>query len=226
MAVERAGEAHEASEEQRPLPGLRQRQKSDRSERILASAERLFDARGFERTTMAAIAADAGVSTPTVFNYFGSKDLLLLALVLKVHHATQASVSNFEADPSSALAEVVCDFLALYTETSLAFVSRRTWRHVESTRIRMPDSEFVREYDTLAEQMLDDFHAFLLRTFEQRKLTVLAQLRDVAAILFNHWSALFIELIRDEELSLDAHVGRLRTEVAALMAWKAGAVAN
>jgi AcrR family transcriptional regulator len=48
---------------------------------LLAAARRLFARQGVADTTMDDIARLAGVSRPTVFNYFPSKNLLLAALV-------------------------------------------------------------------------------------------------------------------------------------------------
>ncbi|HEY9036865.1 MAG TPA: TetR family transcriptional regulator [Pseudomonadales bacterium] len=45
--------------------------------RILAAAYKLFSDRGFNGTTMDAIALDAGVSRKTLFNYLASKDAIL-----------------------------------------------------------------------------------------------------------------------------------------------------
>ena len=55
---------------------LRERQKAERYKRILDSAELLFRFQEFSPTTIAEIADRAEVSTPTVFNYFKTKDQL------------------------------------------------------------------------------------------------------------------------------------------------------
>jgi AcrR family transcriptional regulator len=46
---------------------------------VLAAARRAFAARGYERTTVRAIAADAGVDASMVIRYYGSKDDLFRA---------------------------------------------------------------------------------------------------------------------------------------------------
>src|SRR3954465_6990834 len=46
---------------------------------ILAAARRHFAADGFERTTIRAIAADAGIDPSMVMRYYGSKDGLFSA---------------------------------------------------------------------------------------------------------------------------------------------------
>lgn len=48
-------------------------------EEIIATARRLFAERGFDRTTIRAIAAGAGVDPALVHHYFGTKDQLFLA---------------------------------------------------------------------------------------------------------------------------------------------------
>lgn len=59
---------------------LRERKKEQTRARILEVAERLLGERGLEAATMEEIAAAAEVSVGTLYNYFGSKTLLLLAL--------------------------------------------------------------------------------------------------------------------------------------------------
>lgn len=51
---------------------------------ILASARELFLADGFERTSVDVVAAAAGVSKRTIYDYFGDKQSLLLAVVESV----------------------------------------------------------------------------------------------------------------------------------------------
>ena len=197
--------------------GLRERQKIARYERILASARSLFNTMDFESTTMAAIAEHAEVSTPTVFNYFKTKDQLLLALVLQVHQETQKWVQGFQAQPSSSLPESICEFLSMYSKKSIETINRSTWRDVESTRIRMPDSDFVKQYDALTGEMFDDFHSFLKHTVKNKMGVESTQLKPVAAIIFNHWATLFLELVRYEKVDLDEHIDRLRADLTALV---------
>jgi AcrR family transcriptional regulator len=54
--------------------GLRERKKQRTRELISQAARRLFLERGFEGTTVAAVAREAEVSEQTVFNYFPAKE--------------------------------------------------------------------------------------------------------------------------------------------------------
>jgi AcrR family transcriptional regulator len=57
--------------------GLRERKKRETREAIARAAWKLFNRRGFDAVTVADIAAEAGVSEKTVFNYFPAKEDLV-----------------------------------------------------------------------------------------------------------------------------------------------------
>ncbi len=58
-------------------PGLRERKKAQTRQLIADTARRLFSERGFEQVSVAEIARAADVSSPTVFNYFPTKEDLV-----------------------------------------------------------------------------------------------------------------------------------------------------
>ncbi|OBJ98824.1 TetR family transcriptional regulator [Mycolicibacterium fortuitum] len=68
------------SERERKRPG-RPAGPSDRRERILASARELFARNGIDKTSIRAIAADAGVDAALVHHYFGTKTQLFAAAI-------------------------------------------------------------------------------------------------------------------------------------------------
>lgn len=57
----------------------RQRQARETRSRVVAAARQLFEARGYATTTIQAIAQEAGVAVPTVYDAFGSKRGILEA---------------------------------------------------------------------------------------------------------------------------------------------------
>src|SRR5215470_16108135 len=54
--------------------------RTEKRERILAAAERVFAKRGFFAARVSEIAKDAGVADSTIYLYFRSKDDLLISL--------------------------------------------------------------------------------------------------------------------------------------------------
>src|SRR6266404_3794625 len=63
-----------------PTPGRRQRRREETLQRILSEAVRLFEKQGYTSTTVEQITEAADVGKGTFFNYFPSKDHVLLAL--------------------------------------------------------------------------------------------------------------------------------------------------
>src|SRR6266404_8070958 len=63
-----------------PTPGRRQRRREETAQRILSEAIRLFDNQGYTSTTVEQITEAADVGKGTFFNYFPSKDHILLSL--------------------------------------------------------------------------------------------------------------------------------------------------
>ncbi|MDH6576668.1 TetR family transcriptional regulator [Kitasatospora sp. MAP5-34] len=80
------------------LPGGRALPKTDKSEQtralILETAMRLFKERGYDKTTMRAIAAEAGVSVGNAYYYFASKEFLIQGFYDQMTHAHAADARS------------------------------------------------------------------------------------------------------------------------------------
>lgn len=91
----------------------RDRNKAEKLQRIQAAAAALFDERGFEATTTAAIAERAGVGAGTLYLYVGSKDDLLVSVFRE--RAGRAWADAFAAnDPEASISsQLVAIFSAV-----------------------------------------------------------------------------------------------------------------
>jgi AcrR family transcriptional regulator len=82
----------------------RREQAEETRERVLAAAARLFGDRGFESTTIAAIAAEAGVSPETVYAGFRNKRTLLGELIRRAVRGGEASPVLEQSGPRAVAA--------------------------------------------------------------------------------------------------------------------------
>lgn len=70
----------------------RQARAEHRSRQLLDAAARLMEREGSEAVSMQALATEAGVSVGLIYRYFGSKDAIVLAVIVQVLDAFAATV--------------------------------------------------------------------------------------------------------------------------------------
>ncbi|MFL6142782.1 MAG: TetR/AcrR family transcriptional regulator [Labedaea sp.] len=95
--------------------GRRARSETTRT-RIVESALRLFQENGYDRTTMRAIAGEAGVSVGNAYYYFKSKDALIQGFydrIAELHRQRSAAVLAAEQDFAARLRGVMLGWLAI-----------------------------------------------------------------------------------------------------------------
>jgi AcrR family transcriptional regulator len=78
--------------------GLRERKKRQTRAAISATATELFARQGFEQTTIAEVAREAGVAKMTVTNYFALKEDLVFDLRAEIVDRLAAAVRTRESD--------------------------------------------------------------------------------------------------------------------------------
>ena len=81
------------------MSGLRERKKEQTRSHIIRSAEALFVERGLQEPTVEDIAAAADVSVGTLYNYFGSKVVLQLAVFEEETAAIVGQGAGVVSDP-------------------------------------------------------------------------------------------------------------------------------
>lgn len=119
--------------------GRRERQKQDRERRVIAAARRLFDRKGYAATSMEDVAARAGLAVGTLYNYFPSKEQLLVAIsgsdteeLLKIGERILAEPPDDPVEAIAALAEVMVN--------GITAGERRLWRELFVASIAAPDT--------------------------------------------------------------------------------------
>ena len=143
------------------MASLREKQKAQRRELIEKAAGDLFVEKGFEDTSIEKIAERALVSPATVYNYYGTKGELLLALLARGEVGITERVEGFlkKADTESP-ASLVTTVIMSNVEDTLSAISKELWGHVVAFVATTSDS-------SLAPKYLDTIVANLAQALEQ-----------------------------------------------------------
>lgn len=106
---------------------VREQQALDTRHGIAAAAKELFAEHGFSGTTVAKIAARAGVATPTVYATFGSKGAIVRALLAQMEQdagsAHWAERISQESDPRAKLHAFAMWTTALFSSSKVLILA-------------------------------------------------------------------------------------------------------
>lgn len=91
-----------------------ERSREDKSAELVEIARRLFREKGYEGTTMAGIAREAGIATNVVHYYFATKDELFVAALDSLQREDLERAKSSAASLEAALGEFVCSRLDQY----------------------------------------------------------------------------------------------------------------
>lgn len=133
------------------MAGLREKQKAQRRELIEKAAGELFVEKGFEDTSIEKIAEHALVSPATVYNYYGTKGELLLALLARGEVGITERVEDFlkKADTENP-ASLVTAVIMSNVEDTLSAISKELWGHVVAFIATTSDPSLAPKYlDTI-----------------------------------------------------------------------------
>ncbi|WFL77737.1 TetR/AcrR family transcriptional regulator [Altererythrobacter arenosus] len=201
------------------MAGLREKSKKRRRETILTSSRSLFRERGYTKTTIDDIAAEAEVSIGTIYSYFGSKGGIFLALVQSMISEMQVKTSRIAADPPEDPVDAIA---AMYEACRFSDEWRelKLWDAFRSGNLG-PSSV---EGDPAIDAIRNEFEVFIYSQFEEllnklvasRRIRESVNIDDAKFILFHFLLAHFNEFIRSngkmpyERMIVDLH-RRLRT---------------
>ncbi len=112
--------------------GLRERKKRQMRQQLTDTATEMFVERGFDAVRVADVAEACGVSEKTVFNYFPTKE----ALILDHPEATLASLQTSLADPDLAPIEAALRILADELNAMISWLEAQQDLAEASTKVR------------------------------------------------------------------------------------------
>jgi AcrR family transcriptional regulator len=188
------------------MTGLRERQKADRTRRIIEAASSLFRAQGYDAVRIEDIAAAAEVSVGTCYNYFSTKGELLLAIVSMEVEEVLESGRALVLSPPPDVAQALSDLIRLYYDHSLNYLSKEMWRKAMAISIEAPATPFSQHYTAL-DRLLAAQVCDLLSALGARGL-----MRDdpdpaiLGQIIFHSLNQLFMDFVKDEAMRMaDLH---------------------
>jgi AcrR family transcriptional regulator len=200
-----------------PDPGLRDRKKTRRRAEIIAAAKELFARQGIDSTTMADIAAAAEISAPTVFNYFGSKDGILIAMIDEGTSEARESDRALHWRDGTDLASLITMLFRRVSFRTLEIADKRVWRYAEAAAIRHPDTDLAHQYGAVTAALVTvvaDFFATLeLRTRAGRDCPP----DYLAKLFYDIWMPCYLRLITEDAQSLAEHEAILRHRIEPLV---------
>lgn len=177
---------------------LRKRQKLDRSKRILEVARTRFQNEGYDTVTIESIAAEAGVSAVTVYNYYETKANLLLALVKESDVRLISQLNSLIDDLPVDIREALASFGRIMRAHAMAYLAKSTWREVLAASILEGGKQFGHTYRNL-DQALIELMSVLVKSYQRRgTLSEDVDADSLADTLFEMQNIRFFLFISDE----------------------------
>ncbi|GAC1603430.1 MAG: TetR/AcrR family transcriptional regulator [Acidimicrobiales bacterium] len=197
----------------------RARQATESREHIARVAHDMFVERGYRGTTVAAVAAAAGVSPATVYAGFGNKAALLRRAFYVVLHGDDVDLKFYERPEALEIAEMKDP------DAQIALIARLTAERNRLSAALLPVIRVAADEDADARAMLDDWQEGLL-TLATLIAAVVAQggrlagseeCRDVmyATLSGDLWQRLVAERGWSDERFADWLVGLWRQQILA-----------
>jgi AcrR family transcriptional regulator len=175
--------------------GLREIKKDRSRKSILKAARNMFFSRGFDGTTIEAIAEKAEVAVGTVYNYFESKSAIILAIT--ADDTSEALYEKFQLPESCTGIEGVLqyvdtfmDSLSMYPKRLIRELMREAWS-IDTTL----SNGLIRRDLTL----LNGLNRVLLELKENHMLTSDADIEHASMVIYGTVSTALMWYAADEK---------------------------
>lgn len=199
------------------MTNLRERQKESRRRKILQAAREQLVANGFEATTIETIAEAAEVSAVTVYNYYGTKTGLLLALVSESDSILLERMQELLKAPPETLEETFSAFAQVIRRHALSFLTKAVWRQVIAASIIEGDSQFGKSYAQLDRELARQLTKILEKLGERGRISADTNLDVLGDCLFQLQNARFLQFVSSNDMTNEAVDRYLREDIEALL---------
>lgn len=183
--------------------GLKEKKKIKRRKRILAAATVLFQTRGYAETTINDIADKADVGVGTIYNYFSSKNEILLNIVADIFIEKKPDVTIHGDDP----VQTVIRYLNNYLDEFSIF-DKEIWRGWFAALFQEPNL-FERAYE-LDMKIVGELAGMCEKTQQRQLMTQNVPALEIAKLLYTpfiSWMMSYIMLA-----DMDIHTAKKEFE--------------
>ncbi len=201
------------------MSGIRAIKKVKTRKILMEAAAHLFVRKGFERTTIEAVAARAEAGVGTVYNYFKSKSELLAALVEddvdRMEQAGAGALAAPNIQPGRIATDRALGDLLMAWLGVLARGDRRLWRAALSQALVSADGG---EYYWPWEKGLGEQVAALLRRFQMGgRVHPTLPMDDAAAVVVGFANGALLRFLMQGDGALETVERDVRRQIAVLL---------
>jgi AcrR family transcriptional regulator len=194
---------------------LRDRKKAKQREALISAAVDLFRDLGFEKTRIEDIAAAAEVSIATVYNYFTTKQQILLAIVRKSiqdsQQLTTPIAENPPANPVDAVVAIVrTDFGDMDREAD-----KKLWRELLASMTR--DEENRAEIEALRGLFRNNLRQLIKFLVDRGDIRRTIDVEATTDIIYAIYAYHFRQLVCIKPMKTAAAIKSVRRDITALL---------
>ncbi len=186
--------------------GLREQSILRRKARVMSAISSLMGRKRFEDITMDEIAGRAGISVGTLYNYFGSKDDLVMAFCRQKMEGSFQEARRLVDDPQRPASAAISDFLDIYMRGFGTLDRALVGRLITASLAREHDGRGITGFENHATTQL---RQLLLRLQRTDALPGALQMDQVVFILFGLFRDLLYQYTLSSTMELDAQRVRL-----------------
>jgi AcrR family transcriptional regulator len=199
------------------VTGLRKRKRQERNDIIIDAAMDLFQAHGYEQTTMEEIAARADISPPTLYRYFPRKTELLIALFWKERERMDTVLEEFHRKSASWDAvSAMAGLLYLNNSGVHTKAQRKLWREVMAALLRIHD-EATDEFRSIKEHFEKHVERMLRRLRDDGLIAKDAPLPAMMYVLYAVAAENYYRVIANEFKSVEDEKRAMEEQVALVL---------
>lgn len=194
---------------------LRERKKLKQRGALVAAATRLFCDQGFERTRMEDIATAADVSVATVYNYFPTKQQILLELVRTNAQSSQEPSAEILKNPPADPVDAFMALMKIETGDIRGEPDKKLWRELLASMIRYQDNRT--EIEELRGLFRNNLRRLTKALIQRGSLSGDIDVEAVIDIAYAIFAYHFRQLVCLEPLSVQQSLRSIRRDLKALL---------